>query len=45
MKPTKIHTETKTGAKYTVDKKLDGIKSVKTTSNKSEEVKKYKFVF
>lgn len=34
-----------TGVKYKIDPKLNKIKSVKTTSNKLEETKKYKFEF
>lgn len=39
----KVYIEPKTGAKYTIDKKLDKIKSVKTTSNKLEELKNLNF--
>ena len=37
--------EPKTGAKYTINKKLDKVKSVKTTSNKLEELRKLDFNF
>lgn len=45
MKAIKTLTEKKTGAKYTIDKKLDMVKSVKTTSNKLEELKNLTFKF
>ncbi|WP_264537391.1 hypothetical protein [Flavobacterium sp. N1736] len=45
MKKTKKLTDTKTGAKYSIDKKLDSVKTVKTTSNKLEELKTMNFQF
>lgn len=41
---TKTKIEPKTGAKYKIDKKLDKVKSVKTTSNKLDELKKLDFI-
>lgn len=37
--------DAKTGAKYSIDKKLDIVKTVKTTSNKLEELKTMRFEF
>lgn len=45
MKKTKKLTDIKTGAEYTIDKKLDIVKTVKTTSNKLEELKTMRFEF
>jgi hypothetical protein len=45
MKKTKKLTDTKTGAQYSIDKKLDNVKTVKTTSNKLEELKTMNFQF
>lgn len=45
MKKTKKLTDNKTGAQYSIDKKLDIVKTVKTTSNKLEELKTMDFQF
>lgn len=45
MKKNKKLTDTKTGAQYSIDKKLDIVKTVKTTSNKLEELKTMSFEF
>lgn len=37
--------DAKTDAKYSIDKKFDIVKTVKTTSNKIEELKRMRFEF
>jgi hypothetical protein len=45
MKKIKKLIDTKTGAQYSIDKKLDLVKTVKTASNKLEELKTMNFQF
>jgi hypothetical protein len=45
MKNDKKISNTQTRAKHTIDKKLDTITNVKTTSNKLEELKTMTFQF